>query len=81
MRELVEMAELPKTTTLRLIQTLERSGYLYSRPDGRVCLGPRLIRLSRAVDLVWRLPAAVDATMELLCGRSRETVKIGRAHV
>jgi len=76
MRELVEMAELPKTTTLRLIQTLERSGYLYTRPDGRVCLGPRLIRLSRAVDLVWRLPAAVDATMELLCGRSRETVNL-----
>ncbi|TMC29087.1 MAG: IclR family transcriptional regulator, partial [Chloroflexi bacterium] len=32
MRELVEMAQLPKTTALRLIQTLERSGYLYSRP-------------------------------------------------
>jgi len=75
-RELVEKAELPKTTVLRLIQTLERSGYLYSRPDGRICLGPRLIRLSRAVDLVWRLPVAVDATMEQLCERSRETVNL-----
>jgi len=70
------MAELPKTTVLRLIQTLERSGYLYGRPDGRICLGPRLIRLSRAVDLVWRLPVAVDATMEQLCERSRETVNL-----
>jgi len=75
-RELVELAELPKTTVLRLIQTLEQSGYLYGRPDGRICLGPRLIRLSRAVDLVWRLPIAVDATMELLCERSRETVNL-----
>ena len=75
-RELVGIAELPKTTVLRLIQTLERSGYLYSRPDGRICLGPRLIRLSRAVDLVWRLPVAVDATMEQLCERSRETVNL-----
>ncbi len=75
-RELVEIAELPKTTVLRLIQTLEQSGYLYTRPDGRICLGPRLIRLSRAVDLVWRLPIAVDATMERLCERSRETVNL-----
>jgi DNA-binding IclR family transcriptional regulator len=76
MRELVEMAELPKTTVLRLIQTLEQSGYLYDRPDGRICLGPKLIRLSRAVDLVWRLPVAVDATMERLRERSRETVNL-----
>ena len=75
-RELVEVAELPKTTVLRMIQTLEQAGYLYSRPDGRICLGPRLIRLSRAVDLVWRLPVAVDATMERLCERSRETVNL-----
>ena len=75
-RELVELAELPKTTVLRLIQTLEGSGYLYGRPDGRLCLGPKLIRLSRAVDLVWRLPVAVDATMEQLCERSRETVNL-----
>lgn len=75
-RELVEISDLPKTTVLRLVQTLERSGYLYSRPDGRVSLGPRLIRLSRAVDLVWRLPVAVDAMMEQLCERSRETVNL-----
>lgn len=75
-RELVEVAEFPKTTVLRLIQTLERAGYLFSRPDGRISLGPRLIRLSRAVDLVWRLPVAVDATMERLCERSRETVNL-----
>lgn len=76
MRELVELAELPKTTVLRLIQTLEQSGYLYDRPDGRICLGPKLIRISRAVDLVWRLPVAVDATMERLRERSRETVNL-----
>lgn len=75
-RELVDLAELPKTTVLRLIQTLERSGYLYSRPDGSICLGPKLIRISRAVDLVWKLPIAVDATMERLCERSRETVNL-----
>lgn len=85
LRELVDSAELPKTTVLRLIQTLETLGYLYARPDGRYCLGPTLIRLSRAVHQVWRLPVAADATMEALRERTRETVNLyvleGKARV
>lgn len=76
LRDLVETTELPKTTVLRLIQTLEQFGYLYARPDGRYCLGPALIRLSRAVDQVWRLPVAADATMERLRAETRETVNL-----
>lgn len=76
LRELVDTAELPKTTVLRLIQTLENLGYLYVRPDGRYCLGPTLIRLSRSVELVWRLPVAAEATMGALCDQTRETVNL-----
>ncbi|MGH7762031.1 MAG: IclR family transcriptional regulator [Candidatus Dormibacteraceae bacterium] len=76
LRELVDSAELPKTTVLRLIQTLETFGYLYARPDGRYCLGPTLIRLSRAVAQVWRLPVAADATMETVREQTRETVNL-----
>ena len=76
LRELIERTELPKTTVLRLIQTLEQSGYLYERPDGRFCPGPTLIRVSRAVDIVWRLPLTADATMESLRERTRETVNL-----
>jgi DNA-binding IclR family transcriptional regulator len=75
-RELVGSAELPKTTLLRLLQTLENFGYLYMRPEGRYCLGPTLIRLSRAVDEVWRLPVAADATMEALREQTRETINL-----
>ena len=76
LRELVEAAGLPKTTVLRLIQTMEQLGYLYARPDGRYCLGPALIRLSRAVELVWRLPQAADAGMAALREQSQETVNL-----
>jgi DNA-binding IclR family transcriptional regulator len=55
---------------------MEQLGYLYTRPDGRYCLGPALIRLSRAVDLVWRLPQAADAGMAVLREQSQETVNL-----
>jgi DNA-binding IclR family transcriptional regulator len=76
LRELVDHAGLPKTTVLRLVQTLEQAGYLYTRPDGRYCPGPALIPLSRAVDLVWKLPLSAEAIMESLRERTRETVNL-----
>lgn len=85
LRDLIDSSELPKTTVLRLIQTLEQFGYLFERPDGRYCLGPALIRLSRAVGQVWRLPVAADATMEELRDQTKETVNLyvleGRSRV
>jgi len=74
--ELLERAHLPKTTALRLIQSLLRNGFLFRRGDGRFCLGPALIRLARAVDVAWRLPLAADATMESVRSRTRETVNL-----
>ncbi|TMC08184.1 MAG: IclR family transcriptional regulator [Chloroflexi bacterium] len=76
LRDLLDRTELPKTTVLRLIQTLEQCGYLHTRPDGRFCPGPALIPLSRAVDLVWRLPMLADGLMESLRERTRETVNL-----
>jgi len=85
LRDLIDSSELPKTTVLRLIQTLEQFGYLFERADGRYCLGPALIRLSRAVEQVWRLPVAADATMEGLRDQTNETVNLyvleGRSRV
>ncbi len=74
--ELLDRANLPKTTALRLIQTLVRNGFLFRRADGRFCLGPVLIRLSRAVSIAWRLPVAADAAMEAVRVRTRETVNL-----
>lgn len=76
LRDLIDSSELPKTTVLRLIQTLEHLGFLYERPDGGYCLGPVLIRLSRAVEHVWRLPVAAEATMEALREQTKETINL-----
>src|SRR2546429_7028870 len=78
LNELVEAAELPKTTVLRLIQTMGQLGFLYTRADGRYCLGPALIRLSRAVDPWWRLPPAPRARLAAPPAPSHGT---GKPHV
>ena len=74
--ELIDRSSLPKTTVIRLIQTLEQSGFLHRRADGRLCLGPALIRISRSVARVWALPAAADETMEVLRRQTQETVNL-----
>lgn len=74
--ELLDRTNLPKTTSLRLMNTLVRNGFLFRRSDGRFCLGPVLIRLSRAVAIAWRLPVAADATMEAVRAKTRETVNL-----
>ena len=74
--ELLDRSGLPKTTAHRLIQTLLRNGFLFRRGDDRYCLGSALLRLSRAVEVAWRLPLAADAAMESLCARSQETVNL-----
>lgn len=74
--DLLERSELPKTTVIRLVQTLEQSGFLFRRSDGRLCLGPALIRLSRAVAVTWSLPEAADQTLEALRGQTLETVNL-----
>lgn len=74
--ELIERSSLPKTTVIRLIQTLEQNGFVHRRTDGRLCLGPALIRVSQSVARVWALPAAADETMEVLRHQTRETVNL-----
>ncbi len=75
-RDLTERTGLPKTTVLRLLQALERQGFVFVRADGRYSLGPIFLRLGRAVDRAWRLPLVADATMELLRDRTGETVNL-----
>src|SRR5919198_6019510 len=48
---LARAAGLPRATALRLIQTMEREGFLLRVPEAdRVLLGPELVRLARRVD-------------------------------
>ncbi|WP_433701239.1 IclR family transcriptional regulator [Nocardiopsis sp. CA-288880] len=75
-RELTERTGLAKTTVLRLVGTLEQRGLLWTRPDGRVGVGPGLLRWARLAHAVWRVPEAVRAVMRELVADTAETVNL-----
>jgi DNA-binding IclR family transcriptional regulator len=66
---------LPKTTTLRLLQTLERTGVLWS-DNGRYVPGPALLRWSRIASDAWLLPPGVQQVLDLAAQETGETVNV-----
>ncbi|MFJ9552228.1 IclR family transcriptional regulator [Nocardiopsis sp. NPDC101807] len=75
-RELTERTGLAKTTVLRLVGTLEQRGLLWTRPDGRIGVGPGLLRWARLAHAVWRVPEAVRSVMRELVADTAETVNL-----
>ncbi|CAL9338534.1 IclR family transcriptional regulator [Nocardiopsis sp. LDBS0036] len=75
-RELVERTGLAKTTVLRLVATLEQRGLLWTAPDGKVGVGPSLLRWSRLAHAVWQVPEAVRSVMRELVADTAETVNL-----
>jgi IclR family transcriptional regulator, acetate operon repressor len=68
---------LPRATALRMIQTLEREGFLLRVPGAdRVLLGPELIRLARAADEGMVVHELARATLAELSDTLRETVTL-----
>lgn len=66
---------LPKTTTLRLLQTLERTGVLWS-DNGRYVPGPALLRWSRIASDAWLLPPGVQHILDAAAQETGETVNV-----
>ncbi|GAB3477184.1 IclR family transcriptional regulator [Nocardiopsis coralliicola] len=75
-RELVELTGLAKTTVIRLVQTLEQRGLLWTGSDGRIGAGPGLLRWARLAHAVWQVPDAVRAVMRELTADTSETVNL-----
>jgi DNA-binding IclR family transcriptional regulator len=46
LHEISELIAMPKATTFRLVNTLERSGFLVRLPDQQYCLSLKLVRLA-----------------------------------
>ena len=75
MKEIAEKLDLPSSTTVRLVQTLEGAGYIRKCDNGRYAPGGRLLAIAAAimhskgiVDLVRpHLEALRDATGETVC--------------
>ncbi|RKN05972.1 IclR family transcriptional regulator [Streptomyces radicis] len=76
-RGLVDATGLPKTTVVRLVQTLEQAGLLWSRGDGQLVPGAGLLRWAELAQRTWRLPDEALRRLEELSEASRgETVHL-----
>ena len=74
---LARAAGLPRATALRLIQTMEREGFLLRVPEAdRVLLGPELVRLARGVDTAIVLREVARGRLGELSEAVRETVTL-----
>ncbi|GAA3743896.1 DNA-binding IclR family transcriptional regulator [Spinactinospora alkalitolerans] len=75
-RELTDHSGLAKTTVLRLVATLEQRGLLWTRPDGRIAVGPGLLRWAGLARAAWQVPEAVRQVMRELVAETAETVNL-----
>lgn len=75
-RELAEASGLAKTTTLRLVTTLERRGLLWAAGAGEYSAGPGLLRWSRLARSVWQLSEPARQITRDLARHCGETVNI-----
>ncbi len=66
---------LPKTTTLRLLRTLERAGVLWSN-NSRYVPGPALLRWSRLASDAWLLPPDIQQVLDAAAQETGETVNV-----
>ncbi|WP_030249364.1 IclR family transcriptional regulator [Streptomyces violens] len=76
LREIVTGSGLPKTTALRLLQTLRMNGLLWLDEHGRYTAGPTFLRWVRLADQGWRLPATARRALRELAAEHRETVHL-----
>ena len=74
-REVVEATGLAKTTTIRLLQTLEQMGLLWATTKGYTA-GPALWRWAHLAKRAWELPPETRQMMRDLAMRQRETVNL-----
>lgn len=73
--EIVRATGLAKTTVIRLVQTLEQNGLLWSTAKGYMA-GPSLWRWAHLARGSWELPPETKELMRGLALRQRETVNL-----
>lgn len=72
-QEAASLANLPRSTTLRLLQALERERFAVRRPDGTWGVGPAISELAARVDIRPALVEAARSQMQSLVERFHET--------
>jgi DNA-binding IclR family transcriptional regulator len=83
--ELTQASGLPKTTVLRLMNTLEQRGLVVVTGPGRYAIGPGFLRWSGLSSATLEVPAAVRSAMTALAAETGETanlyIRVGRSRV
>ena len=67
---------LPRTTALRLVETLVEEQMLFGAAGGKFRPGVRLLNWGALADVAWSLPAATTARLQLLAKDTGETVSL-----
>ena len=75
-RDLTEASGLAKTTVIRLVATCEQRGLLWTGGDGRVTVGPGMLRWAQLANSAWQLSEPVRQVMRELSAQCGETVNI-----
>ncbi|WP_329056431.1 IclR family transcriptional regulator [Amycolatopsis sp. NBC_01488] len=75
-KDLTAASGLAKTTVLRLVATCEQRGLLWTRPDGRVTVGPGMLRWAQLANTAWQLPEPVRQILRELAEEHGETVNL-----
>ena len=78
--EISDRIGLSRTTSLRLVQSLESAGYLIRLADQRYCLSLKLLDLARNVDSTLDIRAVVQPRLHDLVDRTGETVALNMRH-
>jgi DNA-binding IclR family transcriptional regulator len=76
LRDVLAKTSLPKTTALRLLQTLEQNGMLHATGSGEFAPGLNLLRWARLASSAWVVPPEAGQILESLATTCRETVNV-----
>jgi DNA-binding IclR family transcriptional regulator len=76
LQEIADRIELPKSTTFRIVQSLEKAGYLVRLEDQKYCLSFRLTRLAGLVKSTLGIREIARPIMLELADATKETVSI-----
>lgn len=76
LQEIAERIELPKSTTFRIVQSLEKAGYLVRLEDQKYCLSFRFTRLAGLVKSTLSIREIARPVMAELAEKTKETVSI-----
>src|SRR5215204_94243 len=76
LQEIADRIELPKSTAFRIVQSLEKAGYLVRLEDQKYCLSFRFTRLAGLVKSTLGIREIARPIMTELAEKTKETVSI-----